>query len=418
MNQKKILTLIYLLCTVLFIFALIEGCKKDETSSFTPLDDTNWSPQGIQEVVSSNNQFALELYSELSKTEQGNVFFSPYSLFSTLAILYEGAYDETAQQIKELLYLPEADILRPNYAHLFNLINKPNKAYELNTTNALWLDENFPVKEEYIDIVTSYYGADVFNLNISGDPEGARQTINSYIEEKTNGRIKDTLPPNSLNHNTVFVVTNTIYFKGKWLIEFDKSDTTEEDFFVTPDQVIKVNMMHIYDEQFNYGESEEAQILELPYKGEALSMLIILPFESLSDIEPLTYEKLNELIASMGEATLSVHIPKFKFTTRYELKKTFISLGMQAPFDLASANFSNISPVGSNLYITEIYHKAFIRVDEEGTEAAASSAAVGGCTKAVTIEFRADHPFIFIIQHKETGTILFMGKVTNPIFED
>lgn len=383
-------------------------------------NDTGSTEQGIQEVVDANNQFAFDLYSELNQDGSGNIFYSPYSVSAALAMAYEGAKGQTADEMKSVFHFPDIGILRPNFAAIYNGINRVSDAFELRTGNALWIQEDYPVLEDYREGVEKYYGGKAANLDFVNEPEGSRQIINSFIEEQTNGKIKDLLPQGSLFELTRLVITNAIYFKGTWEWEFDQSDTREQDFKVTPTDTVKVQMMRMEPEKamFNYAETEDLQILELPYKGEEVSMLILLPKEDLASIEPsLTMEKLNEYKAQMQETSLgSISIPKFEFETKYKLNENLKALGMPAAFDGGNADFSGIT-TEERIWIDFVIHKAYVKVDEKGTVAAAATA-VGMIGSAMPSNiFRADHPFIFIIQQKDTGNILFMGRVTDPTAE-
>ena len=379
-------------------------------------DDSGSTQQGIQKVVSANNQFAFDLYSELDKSEQGNVFYSPYSISAALAMTYEGAKGQTADEMKSVFHFPESNILRPNFAAIYNKINKGNNAYELRTGNALWAQYDYQFLEDYTSRVEKYYGGKVANLDFKQETEKSRQTINSFIEEQTNDKIKDLIPAGVLSPMTRLVLTNAIYFKGTWEWEFDKSDTREQDFRITPTNAVKTPMMYMEPDKakFNYADIEDLQILELPYKGEKISMLILLPTENLDSIEnSLTAEKLTEYKAQMSETKLdSISFPKFEFDTKYFMKETLSAMGMPTAF--GNADFSGMDGT-KNLLISQVIHQAFVKVDEKGTEAAAATAVVMKESMAMPRNvFRADHPFIFIIQEKETGNILFMGRVTDP----
>lgn len=380
-------------------------------------DDAGSAQQGIQEVVNANNQFAFELYSELNKNQQGNIFYSPYSISAALAMTYEGAKGQTADEMKSVFHFPDNNILRPNFAAIYNNINTGNNAYELRTGNALWVQHDYPFLENYISIVEKYYGGKAANLDFIEETEKSRQTINSFIEEQTNNKIKDLIPPEVLNSMTRLVLTNAIYFKGTWEWEFKKSSTSEQDFKITPTNVVKTPMMYMKPEkaEFNYADINDLQILELPYKGEEISMLILLPTEDLDSIEPsLTAEKLNEYKAQMKETKLdAIYLPKFEFDTKYFMEETLGAMGMPTAFSMA-ANFSGMD--GTDwLYISKVIHQAFVKVDEKGTEAAAATAVVVSLKGIGPSNiFRADHPFIFIIQERETGNILFLGRVTDP----
>ena len=382
-------------------------------------DDTGSTEEGVRQVVDANNRFAFELYSELSKTEKGNIFFSPYSIFSAIAMTYEGARGQTADEVKSVFHFPDIDVLRSNFAAIYNSINRETDAYELRTGNALWIQQDYPILESYISIVERYYGGKAANLDFVGKTEESRQTINSFIEEQTNGKIKDLIPPGYLDTMTRLVLTNVIYFKGMWKWEFNESETREEDFKVTPTHVVKVPMMHMKPENatFKYADLEELQILELPYKGDEISMLILLPKDGLESIESsLTVEKLNEWKSQMQETKLDeIYLPKFKVDTKYFLKDALSRMGMPTIFSPGEADLSGISD-SRELYVGFVIHQAYVEVNEEGTEAAAATA-VGIELTAIMpkIVFKADHPFIFIIQQRDTGNILFLGRVVNPL---
>ena len=393
-------------------------------------DDTGSTQSGIQQVVDANNQFSFDLYSELDKSEQGNIFYSPYSVSAALAMTYEGAKGQTADEMKSVFHFPESNILRPNFAAIYNEINRGNKAYELRTGNALWAQYDYKFLEDYTSRVEQYYGGKVANLDFKQETEKSRQTINSFIEEQTNDKIKDLIPSGVLSPMTRLVLTNGIYFKGTWEWEFDKSDTRDQDFKITPTNIVKTPMMYMDPDKarFNYADLGELQILELPYKGEKNSMLILLPKQgedydyetgerivsdyTLEDIE-FSAKKLTEYKSQMQETKLdSISLPKFEFDTKYFMKETLSAMGMPTAF--GAADFSGMDGT-RNLQISQVIHQAFVKVDEKGTEAAAATAVVMKEMAAMPSNvFRADHPFIFIIQEKETGNILFMGRVTDP----
>jgi serpin B len=378
-------------------------------------DDTGSTQQGIQSVVEANNQFAFGFYSELNKGEKGNIFYSPYSISAALAMTYEGAKEQTANEMKEVFHFPETDILRPNFAAIYNNINKKDKAYELRTGNALWAQKDYPFLDEYFSIVEKYYGGKVANLDFARETEKSRQTINRFIEEQTNDKIKDLIPRGSINKMTRLVLTNAIYFKGTWEWEFDRSNTRERDFKIAKDNVVKVPMMYMKNDKarFNYADLEGLQILELPYKGEEISMLILLPKENLDDLGELTTEKLNEYKAQMNETKLdAIYLPKFEFATKYFIADTLSIMGMPTAFS-DKADFSAMTGK-RDLFIDQVIHQAYVKVDEKGTEAAAATAVAMVTFAMPRNVFRADHPFIFIIQERKTGNILFLGRVVDP----
>lgn len=380
-------------------------------------DDTGSTQPGIKAVANANNKFAFDLYSQLDKSENGNLFYSPYSISAALAMTYEGAKGKTADEMKSVFHFPESNILRPNFAAIYNDINKGAKDYELRTGNALWVQQDFPFLADYKTRVEKYFGGKAANLDFVSESEKSRQTINSFIGEQTNNKIKDLIPTGFLNAMTRLVLTNAIYFKGTWQWEFDISDTRDSDFKITPTNIVKTPMMNMdpHKASFNYADTGDLQILELPYKGDEISMLVLLPSENLDAIETtLTAEKLNEYKSKMKETKLdSISLPKFEFDTKYFMKDVLSALGMPTAFS-ESADFSGMTGK-RDLFISFVIHQAYVKVDEKGTEAAAATA-VGTQITSVRprTDFRADHPFIFLIQDKGTGNILFFGRMVDP----
>ena len=372
-----------------------------------------------RDVIEANNRFAINLYSQY-KSEEGNIFFSPFSISTAMAMVYEGAEGKTAKEIKSVFGFPKYDNSRRNqYSNLLSEINKKDKEYALKTANALWAEQDFHFLDEYLTTVEEYYGGKTTNLDFKNEWEASRLIINNWVEDKTNDKIKDLLSEGVIDALTRLVLTNAIYFKAEWLIQFDADKTSDEYFRVNPDKSIKVPMMQPTSQKstFNYTQNKDLQILEMPYAGEDLSMLILLPLDD--DIEALensfTIEKLTEWKKSLRKRRVKIYIPKFKFETKYFMKNTLINLGMPTAFT-NSADFSGMTGT-KDLKIDKVIHQAFIEVNEEGTEAAAAT----GVTMMKlskpppTPIFKADHPFIFIIQQNETGNILFMGRVNNPI---
>lgn len=417
--NKKILTFsIVLLIIVAISSAAIFFIFPYQPGQPPKTDAESSTPEGVQEVANANNKFAFGLYSQLEKSENGNVFYSPYSISAALAMTYEGAKGKTADEMKSVFHFPEYDLLRPNFAAMYNGLNKGNNAYELRTGNALWVQNDFQMLDDFKERAEKYYGGKASNLDFVNEEEKSRKTINSFIEQQTNGKIKDLIGAGMLNSMTRLVLTNAIYFKGTWEWEFDKSATHITDFKASENNIIKTQMMYMSPSKarFNYAENNELQILELPYKGDEISMLILLPAKNFESIDPLTWEKLEEWKQQMKETELdSIIIPKFEFDTKYVMNDALSALGMASAFDAGSADFSGITGK-RDLYIGFVIHKAYVKVDEEGTEAAAATA-VGMTTTSVKIEtkiFKADHPFIFIIQERKTGNILFLGKVNDP----
>lgn len=368
----------------------------------------------MQATVDASNQFAFDLYRRYS-TEGGNILFSPYSISTALSMTYEGARGKTAKEMKAVFhFVEEPSERRPAVASIFNILNSEDREYTLHTVNALWMQEGFPVLNEYRDTIANYYGGEANTLNFAEAPEESRVIINDWVEERTNDRIKDLFPPGMIHPRTTLVLTNAIYFKGDWLIPFDEEETRKAEFHVNSTESVEVDMMRLRGVKFNYTETDEMQVLELPYKGKNMSMIILLPKEEDFDYfeSTLSCDKLDELIDGLEETTLFlVFLPKFTFETKYFMEEDLKEMGMPTAFS-SSADFTGIVK-GEVLFIDSVIHQAFIEVNEKGSEAAAATGiglTYGGPKKG----FIADHPFIFIIQDKVTGAILFMGRVMNP----
>lgn len=370
-------------------------------------------PQAIQtmnDVVAANNQFAIDFYDNIA-SEEGNVFFSPFSLETALAMTYEGAKGQTATEMQAVLHIPSDDTSRrAGFAGLMNDINSGSDDYKLSTANALWAEYDFTFLDDYFQVVDEYYLGKVTNLDYVNDPEGSRRTINTWVEEQTNNKIKDLIPPGLINDMTRLVLTNAIYFKGTWVTQFEESDTHDADFHVSDSETSTVKMMYQKNE-FKYKNNGDLELLEMPYEGDELSMVIVLPKDDLEDIDLMSLS-LNSLRQEASEKELNVYIPRFKFETKYMLKPTLQDMGMPTAFS-RSADFSGMTGK-DDLMIDEVIHQAFVEVNEEGTEAAAATAVIMiEKAAAPSTMFRADHPFIFFIMKDDA--ILFMGRVSNPV---
>lgn len=372
----------------------------------------------INTLVKGNNAFAIDLYKILA-TDKGNLFFSPYSISSALAMTYAGARGRTAKQMADVLHftLPD-EKLHMGFYNLSRLIESKDKDYQLSIANALWGQKNYKFNQEFIDLMNKYYEAGFKEVDYINDAERekTRKIINTWVEDNTNKKIKDLIGPRDLNSLTRLVLTNAIYFKGKWEIQFDPKETKEMPFYVSEKEKVNVPMMRV-DSEFNYTEDENVQVLELPYVGKDLSMIVILPKPqlSLSSLEKkLSLDMLDSWISNLSKSKVEVYIPKFKLTKRFVLNDPLIKLGMVDAFDEMFADFSGMTPK-PDLYITSVIHQAFVEVNEEGTEAAAATAVIMG-TKAFvkSYKFLADRPFIFMIRDLRSNSILFIGRLTKP----
>ena len=403
------------IASVILLLIFLVSCKAPEVPA--KADDAGATPEGISAFVSSNNQFAFDIYSQLSKDDK-NVFVSPWSIVAALGMTYEGARGDTAKEIANVFHFTQTDAeRRASFAKIHNEFNERNDNYKLYTANALWAQEGYNFLDDYLNTVSKYYAGKTTNLDFRTKTEESRKTINSWVEGQTNNKIKDLFPQGTLDPMTRLVLTNAIYFKGTWVKEFDKDKTTDAPFYKTPSQTVNVPMMQRTDDEarFNYAETENLQVLEMPYKGEKLSMLVLLPKGDISSLESkLNAENLAQWRSMLNMQEVKVYMPKFTFETKYFLKDTLMAMGMPLAFTAGDADFSGMD--GTNyLYIDTVIHQAFVEVNEEGTEAAAATG-VGIKATAIMQEniFRADHPFIFIIQDRETGNILFMGRMSDP----
>jgi len=417
MNRKSIaigIVALILISSNIIFGGCTEEPKPKNGEPVLLADDSNSTSEKIESVVSGNNQFALDFYLEL-KDEEENIFFSPYSISVAMAMTYEGARDQTAYEMQSVMHFPENnETRRSGFAGLYNRINKQDKKYTLNTANALWAHHDYDFLEEYFDLIERYYMGTTTNLDFVNEPQKSRETINNWVEEKTNDKIKDLIPENFINELTRLVLTNAIYFKGDWVLQFDEKRTKEQNFRVDSETTVKVQMMSIKEEDFNYYETAEVQVLELPYDGEDLSMLILLPKEdSLDSLDTsLTLENLTKWRDNLQEREMDIYIPKFKFETKYFMKDTLTEMGMPTAFIPGEADLSGMDGT-QNLFIDFVIHQGYIEVNEKGTEAAAATA-VGVSLTCAPPSFVADHPFIFLIQDRETGNILFFGRVVDP----
>jgi serpin B len=374
---------------------------------------------GAGNVAAGNNRFAFDLYRRLATDPayaDRNLFFSPYSISSALAITYEGARGTTADEIGAVLHLPTNDTLRrEGFADLNAALNRGSGNCTLRIANALWAEETYSFLPDYIDVAARWYGANVTNLDFIENPGGSRETINRWVEGETEDRIPDLLPPGSIDPLTRLVITNAIYFKGTWAKQFDANETREEEFRVGPNEMVLAPMMH-GDAVYPYAETETLQVLEMPYaheSGNGLAMLVLLPKEdSLTAAEEaLDAERLTDLRESLVSQNVRVYFPKFTLDVGYSLPPVLAAMGMPTAFAEGAADLSGMDGT-KDLFITGVFHKAFVDVNEEGTEAAAATGVIGG--GGVTPVFRANHPFVFLIVEKDSGAILFMGRVVNP----
>jgi serpin B len=372
----------------------------------------------IKATIEGNTAFAFELYQQL-RMQDGNLFFSPTSISTALAMTYAGARGNTEAQMAQALHFNLGqEAPHATFAALQDRLNviQASGDVQLSMANALWPHLNYPFLESFLALARVYYGVSLTTLDY-GDPEAARGQINAWAEAQTQGKIKDLIPLDTLDVLTRLVLTNAIYFKGNWASQFDPARTEDAPFTVQPGEQVAVPMMAQHLE-CGHTETEDAQIVELPYVGRALSMVILLPkqVDGLAALEArLTPAALAQWTTRLWETEVQVFLPRFKVEAAFRLDDALRALGMTDAFDDVRANFAGMDGI-AKLVISAVLHKAFVEVNEEGTEAAAATAVVmafKGPPQAPPV-FRADHPFLFLIRENTTGSILFLGRVVDP----
>ncbi|MDX9694514.1 MAG: serpin family protein [Bacteroidales bacterium] len=377
----------------------------------------NIMAQDDSSISDGNNRFAADVYKQI-KTEPVNQFYSPLSISSALAMTYAGAKGETLKQMSNTLYFSEnQEELHSNFSHLIKMLTETEaEGIQLNIANSLWLQENMQVLDQYLSITNKYYQAGINKVNFITNPENSRKTINNWVEKNTNNKIIDLLPDGSIHSQTRMVLVNAIYFNGAWEKVFDKNKNTTEPFFVFKTCETQATFMNNYINSGFY-EDNLLSIAEIPYRNKNQSMIIILPKSKygLKEVEKLFEQNLlPDYFEKMEDRRINLSIPKFKSESTYKLQEELSKMGMPVAFS-NNADFSGITG-DKSLAIDKVIHKAFIDVNEEGTEAAAATAVTMRKTAILLDEaqFKADHPFIYLIKDNETNTILFVGRLMNP----
>ncbi|XP_044513842.1 serpin B4-like [Gracilinanus agilis] len=396
----------------------------------------------MNSLSAANIKFCFDIFKELKKNEKGNVFYSPLSISAAMGMLLLGLGGNTASQVKKVLHYDEvAKMKRPSvkespstspgaacdkhgefhsqFHALLEEINEPNDDYSLAIANSLFGNPKFPFLQSYLDCVENLYQASPESMDFSQAPEESREKINSWVEDRTNGKIKELFPPGTIDASTILVLVNAIYFKGKWAMEFKRESTKKELFMTNKDTSKSVQMMKQKD-FFNIGYIQECQgkIIELPYTNNHLSMFVLLPTETdgLEKLEEeLTSEKLMEWInpENMTKKEVFLSFPRFKLEQTYSLGSTLEAMGMRDIFDAQSADFSGMT-THKGLSVSKILHKSFVEVNEEGTEAAAATGIAVGLSASLAEEFNCNQPFLFFIRDNRSENILFYGRVIDP----
>jgi len=374
----------------------------------------------VRAVVAGNNAFALDLYAKL-RTREGNLFFSPYSISTALAMIYAGARGNTEGQMAQALHFDLGqDRLHPAFSALVRQLN-PEWGYELVLANALWGQEGYRFVSPFLELTKKHYGMGLRKVDFRKHPDAARETINTWVEKETRGNIKDLVKPDLLLPETRLVLTNVLYFKGKWASPFEPEYTKAGDFTLLTGKKVRVDMMN-QSQDFYYIEDNKVQILAMPYNGEwEPLMIVVLPkkLDGLPALErSLTYEKWSRWwsqLCERGSTEVKVSFPKYKIASAFRLDNALRTMGMTDAFS-AAADFSGMNGEKEPLWLSAVIHEAFVAVDEKGTMAAAAAGGfgVGGIAEGPPPVFRADHPFLFLILDGRANSIFFLGRVTNP----
>ncbi|XP_004596547.2 serpin B6 isoform X2 [Ochotona princeps] len=379
----------------------------------------------MEALSEANSTFALTLLKTLGEDSGKNVFFSPMSISATLAMVLMGAKGNTAAQMVQALSLTKtqgggAGDVHQGFQSLLSEVNRPDTQYLLRTANRLFGEQTWEFLAAFKDSCRKFYQAELEELDFLAASEECRKHINSWVAKTTEDKITELLSPNSVNSSSKLVLVNAIYFKGNWEKQFDKESTQERPFKVSKNEEKPVQMMFRKSTfKITYVGEIFTRILMLPYVGKELQMLIMLPDEhmDLKEVEKeLTYERFVEWTKSdrMDEEEVDVYLPRFKLEEDYDMEDVLRRLGMTDAFEEGSADFSGMSSKGS-LHLSKVLHKSFVEVNEEGTEAAAATAGIMmlRCAR-IPNQFRADHPFLFFIQHSKTNAILFCGRFSSP----
>jgi len=425
MNKRLIAVLvIVLLLSVIASVQLAGGGllkpDKDRISSPGVLTDE----QAL--LVEGNSAFAFELYQAL-KGEEGNLFCSPYSISLALAMTYAGARGETAQQMADTLhFLLEQEKLHPAFNWLDAELasrgegaeGKDGEGFRLNIVNAIWGQKDYEFLTDFLDVLAGNYSAGLRILDFITETEKSRLIINDWVSNQTEGRIEDLIPQGAIDALTRLVLTNAVYFNAAWAYPFNGKMTADGPFYLLDGEQVIVPMMK-QTESFGYTDGGGYQAVELLYDGNELSMVILLPeagkFEAFE--KGLQAQQVDAIISGLQDTRVALTMPKFEFDSEFSLKDTLADMGMPDAFSPHDSDFSGMTGTPDLLYISEVIHKAFVSVDEAGTEAAAATAVIimrGSAIPGQPVEVTMDRPFIFLIRDIETGAVLFVGRVLNP----
>jgi serpin B len=422
--MKKTLILVLIALLLLPLVACAQPAMAGMVKSDKPrITSPDVSPADEALLIEGNSAFAFNLYQAL-REKDGNLFYSPHSISLALAMTYAGARGETEQQMADTLHF----ILSQDSLHsAFNSLDielgkrgqeaqgKDGEGFRLNIVNAIWGQKDYSFLPAFLDVLAQNYGAGLRTLDFIKESENSRVTINDWVSDQTEGRIEDLIPQGAIDALTRLVLTNAIYFNAAWEYPFNEDMTAEGPFYLLDGEKVTVPMMK-QTESFGYTEGEGYQAVELPYDGGELSMVIFLPeagqFEAFE--QGLQAQQVDTIIKSLRLAEVTITMPQFEFDSDFSLKDTLAGMGMPIAFT-ENADFSGMTG-NRELFISDVIHKAFVSVDEKGTEAAAASAVIMtlSAMPSQLVEVTIDRPFIFLIRDIDTGAILFVGRVLNP----
>lgn len=403
------------------------GNKPQELiSDLSQEDMTDYPLADLAELADGNTAFALDLYQQLA-SQEGNLFYSPYSISSALAMTYAGAEGLTAEQMAAVFhFLENEDQLHAGFnalsQHLQSLAEldipeDQGDPFQLNIANSIWGQQDFHFEEDFLDTLALNYGAGLRLLDYVNAPDESRQIINQWVSDQTQEKIQDLIPEGAVTPDTRLVLSNAIYFKATWMEPFEESLTENGIFFGLDGEEIEVPMMSLgSDASLPYYQGDGFQAVALPYVGGQVSMLVLLPDEgNFREFEAgFSQDLLDTVVSELLFSPVQLTFPKFEFETEISLAKTLAAMGMPEAFS-GAADFSGMTG-DKDLFISDVFHKAFVGVDEEGTEAAAATAVIMKLTAAPEnpIQLTVDRPFLFAIRDHQTNSILFMGRVVSP----
>jgi serpin B len=376
----------------------------------------------LQTVVENNNAFALDLYRSL-RAQEGNLIYSPYSISLALAMAYAGARVDTESQMAQVLHFlppvqnhPAFNALELQLAERGKAQSKEQAPLQLRIANAVWAEQTYPFLQSFLDTLALHYGAGIRLADFINQPKAVRTEINDWVSDQTEEKIEDLIPAGMLTPDTRMALVNAIYFKADWLHPFDANSTQDAAFHLLEGSDVMVPTMH-QDAFIPYAKDDGWQAIELAYQGETAAMDIVLPDEGrFEEFESrLDDETVSAILAGLQPTSVMLGLPKFEFESAFGLRDQLTALGMKDAFDPGTADFSGMTE-RNDLYVSDVIHKAFVAVDEKGTEAAAATAVLMERTSArmSDVKLIIDRPFIFIIRDIPTGQILFLGRVLNP----